>query len=610
MSQARTVVLLGHPNTGKSSLFNHLTGLSAQVVNYPGSTVEGKLGQLKQDASIHILDTPGVVSLVPRTRDESVAIESLYSPDACSDELASSPDLVMVVVDGTQLKRHLVLVRQIQQAGFPVAMVVSMSDVLKRQGDSINCANLSKTLDVPVFILNNREGDGVTCIVDYLQSIPAIAAMSVDQPQGPFEPHESIESSFAWANDIVAACVSQETVQKASFDWDRILLNPLGGPLVFLGVMSVFFWSIFALATPFIDAVDTGFVALIELLKTVLPSGWGARFLTEGVLAGIGAFMVFVPQIALLFLGLTVMESSGYLARGAVLVDRPLSAIGLSGRCFVPLLSGCACSIPAMMAARTIPGYRQRMLTLFVIPLMTCTARLPVYGLLLALLIPGNPVTQGMAMTGVYLLSMVLASLVAAVAGRFFFLEKTPDYFHIELPSWRRPLIGNILKTTQDQTVRFIKNAGPIITLVSIVLWFGSVWPSEEAPLVHLFGQWLTPLLEPMGVDWRVGVALIAAFAAREVFVSALVVIFAVGDESLSSLVTHLSSATFEGSSQLIFTPGSIVGLLLFFMVALQCMSTVAVAKKEMGGWQWPMVMTGGYLILAYSLAVVANTIL
>ena len=316
---------------------------------------------------------------------------------------------------------------------------------------------------------------------------------------------------------------------------------------------------------------------------------------------------VFIPQIVILFFALGLLESSGYLARGAVLVDRPLSMIGLNGKSFVPLLSGFACAIPAMMAARTIPNRKERLLTILVIPLMSCSARLPVFGLLLSLLFVSHPLWAGIGLTVIYVGSIVIGSVVAAIAGRFFKAETVYSGFQIELPQWRWPILKNVILQTYDQSLSFVRRAGPTIVVVGICLWALTYFPTPEASFAGDIGKWLTPSLEPMGVDWRVGVALLLAFAAREVFVSALAVIFAVQNpDSTASMLSVLKHATFEQSSQLIFTPATIVGLVLFFMVSMQCLSTLVVAKKETGNWVMPGIMLGVYMTLAYALAVIA----
>ena len=293
------------------------------------------------------------------------------------------------------------------------------------------------------------------------------------------------------------------------------------------------------------------------------------------------------------------------MARAAILVDKPLSKIGLSGRAFVPLLSGFACAIPAMMAVRNIPGHRQRLLCLFIIPLMQCSARLPVYGLLFAMVFPDSPFKSAMGLLVIYIMSVLIASIVAKLAGKYFKLFKSESLFHLELPTWKWPIAKNTIYSVYSQTKSFVVGAGPIIFIISIVLWFLANFPSVDSSFAMMIGQVIEPLFKPMGLDWRVGVAILLSFAAREVFVSVLAVVFAV-DSQVSGIVETLSQATFQGSELPIFTTSSIVGLILFFMIALQCGATVAIAKKEMRNWKLPMIQLGVYIALAYVLSVVS----
>ncbi len=511
---SKTIALVGHPNSGKTSLFNHLTRSRYQTQNYPGSTVDYAVGKLR-GSEIKIIDTPGIVSLSAKTDDEQVTLNILNE----------KPDLVVAVISATQIERHLRLVKQLQESGLRVLVVATMID------------RVSSTSACPVIAISNKTGSGISKLIEHIETSRSTA---------------NLEALQKWNVDV-----------QSGFDWDSFVLHPIFGPIIFVAIMSAFFWSIFALAAPFTDAINWG----IDSLQGV--------FNNNPLIAGVGAVIVFVPQILLLFIGMGILDSTGYLARGAVLVDKPLSMIGLNGRSFVPLLSGCACAIPAMMAARTIPNKKERLLTLFIIPLMTCSARLPVYGLLLGLLFVGRPMVAGFALTGIYFGSIVLASVTAAIAGRFIGAKQQKSYFHIELPMWHRPIFKNIFVSAFHQTMAFVKKAGPTILILSLALWF-------LTPFLSRFGSILTPIVAPLGVDWRVGVALLMAFAAREVFVSALAV--------------------------MAVTPGTlsvpaIIGLIVFFMIAMQCMSTVAIAKKEMGNWKLPMIMTGTYIVAAYVLA-------
>ncbi len=607
IENSHVVVCIGQPNSGKTTLFNHLTGSRFKVVNYPGATVDYALGKIKINSkTIHIMDTPGIVSIIPRSDDEKVTLSHLTTINDLIEGHSPYPDLLVVVVDSTQPTRHLILVRQLKEAGFKVVVALTMIDIADRCFGIFNIDSLSEKLDCPVIGIDGRTGRGVEELKHTLYQecqknphqnpiqIPTVIAM------------EKLHQYYQWADAMIKeTCdILPKQAQKNGVDWDRIILHPTLGLLIFLGIMFTLFWSIFTFATPFIDTIDNSFAALASTTSALLPKTWWSALLTEGIIKGFGSVLVFVPQISLLFFFLGLLESSGYLARGAVLIDKPLSLIGLNGKSFVPLLSGCACAIPAMMAARTIPTKKERLITLFIIPLMNCSARLPVYGLLLSLLFFSDPVKGGIGMTLIYIGSISIASIVAAILGRVLHLKTVPSSFHIELPRWHRPILKHVLISTYDQTMSFIKKASFTIIIISIILWFVSTYPSQHASYVMKFGELIEPMLRPMGVDWRVGVALLLAFAAREVFVSALALMFAVGEGQDERLLHVLHQATFSGSHQLIFSIPSIVALIVFFMISMQCASTVAVAKKEMGSMTLPAIMTAGYILLAYCAAV------
>lgn len=601
--KTRNVVisLVGLPNAGKTSLYNHLTGSNQKTMNYPGSTVTYTVSNkgLPED-SFQLIDTPGITSLNSRSPDECLTMRLLTQLNEMMGGEATSPDLLLCVVDAIQFPRHMALVRQLQRANFPIAIAISKKDLMEKEGHKINVAQLSDDLSVPVFVFNGQNGEGTEEISHYLDSLEPLS-----EPVRPVMDIsiESIHNDYLWADQYTQFRVEQpESKQR---DWDEWILHPVLGPAIFASIMSAFFFVIFFAATPMMEGVETLFDEAISLIHDTLPAHWVTSWIANGLVAGIGAVLVFVPQILLLFIALGIMEQSGYLARGAVMVDRPLSLLGMNGKSFVPLLSGCACAIPAMMAARSIQCKRERLVTLFVIPLMTCSARLPVYGLLLTLLLGNaNPMTNAIWMTGIYFLSFSMASIVAAVFSRLSFLPKKEiSEFQIELPPWKRPGLKRICRSAFRQTLNFLKGAGPTIVCLSVILWVLGAFPSEENSYASMIGRWIEPVLYPMGVDWRVGVALLLAFAAREVFVSALVVAFAAsGGEG--GLLESLQGAVFAGTNEQIFTFSSILGLIVFFMIAMQCIATIAVAKKELGGWKWPAVMTSTYILLAYVLSV------
>ncbi|MEN9353896.1 MAG: ferrous iron transport protein [Fibrobacterota bacterium] len=601
------LALAGQANGGKTSLFNWLTGSRAKTVNYPGATVDCALGALRGASfQAHVLDTPGILSLVPRSQDEAVAVQALRNPSALIPE-SSVPDLVIAVVDMSQPHRPLVLVHQMARAGFRMVVALTMPDLAERRGCALDPVRLSDALNLPVHVVNGRTGEGVPAL---LESCGRILSNS-SAPQAPVLPEGSsqdeIQSDYLWAEKVVEHALHREQVQrKLSFDPDRILLNPWVGFLTFALVMTGFFWAIFAAAAPLQDGVELLFTALADLAARVAPAGFLADLLKEGIFPGFQAVLVFVPQIAILFFMLGVLEDTGYLARGTVVIDRPLSMLGLNGRSFVPLLSGFACAIPAMMAARTIPGRKERLLTLLVIPLMSCSARLPVYGLLLALLFAGNPAMASLGMTAIYLGSVLIGSLACALLSRSLSLPATDAGFQIELPAWRMPMWRTVVISALERTWGYVQRAGGTIFAISIVFWLLNRYPTPEHSFALQAGRLLEPLVAPLGGDWRIAVALLAAFAAREVFVSALAVVFAVqaSADATAPLLESLRNATHATTGLPLFTTATIAGLVVYFMISMQCLSTFAVFRKEWGSWRIASLQLLGYVVLGWLLAV------
>ena len=606
LTDARAIVLIGPPNAGKTSLYNHLTGSRFKTVNYPGATVEFSVGHLRASASLEaeVVDTPGIVSLVPRSLDEQVAIDTLVHLDRIGQN-RETPDLLLVVVDATQPERHLPLVRQIQRAGFPCIVALTMNDIARKRGRRVDVNRLSELLGIPAVEVDGRSGDGLTELVSALEeSCRSIEAAAPSLPESSSD--ETIWNDFLWADDLVRRCVPPgEPLHAKISTLDRVALHPVFGLVVFAAVMTGLFWSVFSAAAPFMDWTESFFAWIGALVSASLPASWFTSLLVDGVIAGFGAVAVFVPQIAILFLALGLLEDSGYLARGAMLADRVLSLVGLNGKSFVPLLSANACAIPAAMAARTIPGRKERMLTLLVIPLMSCSARLPVWGLLLAFLVPRDkPWLGGFALASIYLLSLVFASVAAFVGGKLLRIPPSYTGFQVELPLWRTPTFRTVVVSAWDRTLGYIQRAGLTILGVSIAFWLFMTFPSQQHSFATMAGRILEPLLAPMGVDWRVGIALIAAFAAREVFVSALAVVYSIqgADQSSAGLIQAMRQATFDGSNQHVFTFASTAGLVVFFLIALQCLSTVAVMRRETSN-RFALGQMAAFIALAWILA-------
>lgn len=629
----KIVVLVGAPNAGKTSLYNHLTGSRFKTVNYPGATVEYSVGRLRagsdahskapdvpdchpreakvalEPGSVQVMDTPGIVSIVARSQDEKVALSALNRLDSVLGVPHGSPHLLVVLLDATQPGRHLPLLRELLGAGFPAVIALTMNDLARKRGRELDPNRLSDLVGAPVVEVDGRSGAGVAELVSCIEAVMPDDAASVEIPVSLSE--QRIQENFRWADDV-AARSRVGGARNALFEenpglrgFDRFALHPVGGLVIFALVMSGLFWLVFSAAAPFMDLVETLFSNLGRWVGAILPDGLLKGLLVDGVIAGVGAVLVFVPQIAILFLALGLLEDSGYLARGAMIVDRFLSLIGLNGKSFVPLLSGNACAIPAAMAARTIPGRRERLLTLLVIPLMSCSARLPVWGLLLGFLIPpGHALLGGFALTAIYLGSLVFASLVAVAGGWILRIEPSHTGFQVELPLWRPPTFRTVVVSAWDRTVSYLRRAGLTILAVSVGFWLLMTFPSPENSAMDFLGKGLAPLLAPMGVDWRVGAALIAAFAAREVFVSALAVVYSVqgGENATGGILQAMREATFDGTQRHVFTTSSAIGLIVFFLIALQCLTTVAVMRREVSN-RFALGQMAGFVVLAWVLA-------
>ncbi len=665
------IALAGAANSGKTTLFNALTGSHYNTVNYPGATVEYAFGNSRRLPGFpcRVLDTPGLTSLIPASPDEKVTVEALFRG-------ATRPAAVLAVADATQLSRHLYLTRQLLDLGFPVVLAVTMEDLLRKQGRRVDAARLSEMLDCPVVVLDPRKPGDLTMLAAELEAAAEAGEARPDRPsqddydmfvanardEGIAETFTALdalvelvvrpvheegasslsnvsgvtgESAVSGSSGAPGTSATPADIAPSRFDRshraDRILLHPVYGLVIFLAIMCGMFTAIFWLAAPLMDAVDGLFGSLMEVVKTMLPAHWSTDLLADGLIGGVGAVLVFMPQIAILFLIMGWLEDSGYLARGAALVDKPLSKIGLNGRSFVPLLSGYACAIPAMMAARTIPNRRERLLTILIIPLMSCSARLPVYALLLAFLIPRDqPWLGGLALTGLYLLGFVAGAIVSTIVGRTLNLRRREGSgFMLELPALRLPVPRVVLVSSWHKTAQYLRKAGPTILAIALGLWVLTHTPVQPAPadgsdreyvaVSHSYaariGHFIEPVTRPMGLDWRGGVALISGFAAREVFVGSLALVYRVQDVDeddagmTGKLLAQLSALRFESGpaeGRRIFTFSTCIGILIFYLIALQCFPTVAVARNESGSWKFALVQLAVFTGGAYVLAVAA----
>lgn len=605
------IAVVGSPNSGKTTLFNWLTGSKFKTVNYAGSTVEVHRGETLSlyGESLQVLDTPGIYSLQPHGRDEEITLEALTSGETVR--------AAILVIDGTQLNRQLYLVRQMQELGMPVVIAVTMNDLVKKSGRHLDLDKLSELTESPVVAVDGRLGGGVQDVVEAARTLTSVAPstgkrLHWDDPRIERE----IAVAEGWTKQVVSAAPDRRAVDQLRA-WDRWLLHPFWGIVTFTMIMGALFSSIFWLAAPMMDLVDTVFGVSAEFLFSSLGEGPLADFLANGVVSGVGAVMVFVPQIFILFLGFTLLEDSGYLARAATIVDRPLHKLGLSGRAFVPILSGFACAVPAVMASRNIRSARERWITVFIIPFMTCSARLPVYALLLTFLFHGKQAWQaGIALTGLYIGGLAIGGIAAGALNRI--LKRTEEsHFLMELPVYRWPKAGFTLHIAIRRTLNYVKKAGPTIFVFVLLLWIGTHFPyqSGASPDVQLresvvgtVGRAIEPVFEPMGLDWRAGLGMISAFVAREVFVSSMAVIFNIadGDDSSlqQSLLEKMRNASFMDGTP-VFTLASVIGLILYFMIALQCLSTTGVTWREMGSWKYALGQLVAMNVAAYVVAVV-----
>ena len=612
------IALIGPPNSGKTTLFNRLTGLRQKVANYPGVTVEKYVGQVQCDSerNVELVDLPGVHGFSARTLDERVTRDVLEG----QVEDLPAPDAVVLIVDCTRLESQLMLVEPVLKLEIPTLLVLNMWDELEERGGSLNELELADLLGVEVVKSNARVGLGVERVKEFLSQVevresglPLPEQVLSNVPRGvPLPMIDAFTARRRHLDKVVdrASFVSPGPAQSTNA-LDSVFLHRIWGPLVFLAVVVIVFQSIFTWAVPLMDGVDLLITASGEWLASRLSDGWFRSLVIDGVWAGVGSVVIFLPQILILFLFLGILEDSGYMARAAVIADRVMYKVGLQGRAFLPLLSGYACAIPAILAARTVEDERDRLATIFITPFMTCSARLPVYALLIAAFIPeGRLLGPFLGYRAAVLLGLYGLGIAAAVVTAFLLkrtlLRAQPGSFVMDLPSYRLPSARSIGLRLLDRSKIFLRRAGSIIFAVAIVLWVLTQFPRTDAgpPLIEdsalgRIGQTIEPAIEPLGFDWRIGVGLVTSLAAREVIVGTLGTIYGVEDATDDSI-------TLQETLRRDLTLPAAIGLLVFFAFALQCMSTVAVMRRETGGWKWPILQFSYMLFLAYSGAFVA----
>ena len=602
----RTVALVGPPNSGKSTLFNRLTGLRQKVANYPGVTVEHHVGRmsLSPSVSVDIIDLPGIYSLDPRSEDERVTRDVLFGQAPG----IAKPEAIILVLDSTNLSRHLVVAAPILSLGIPTFVVLNMGDDLRSRGGTLDTAALSQKLGAPVALISAAKNQGLEPVFEFLDGTFAIPA-PVELPV-----LNNVPQCREWAVKMSRDTWKSPRPSVWSRRLDGIFLHPVWGPLIFVAVVIGVFQTIFSGAVPLMDAVQAAVNASGQWMETHLPDSLIRSLLVEGVWDGVGSVVVFLPQILLLFLFIGVLEDSGYLARAAVIADRTMARIGLQGKAFIPLLSAYACAVPAIMATRTIENKRDRMATILIAPFMTCSARLPVYTLVIAAFIPQRALlgpllgSRAAAMIGLYVLGFVAALATARVL-KSSVLKSERSPFILEMPPYRWPTFRSIGLRLLDRAMAFLKRAGTVILGVAIVLWVlahvpstnGHAPPIQES-LAGAIGRTVEPVIRPLGFDWRIGIGLVTSLAAREVIVGTLGTIY--GIENADQNTAGLGAAL-----QANLKPGGAVALLVFFAFAMQCMSTMAVVRRETGGWKFPILQFTYMLVLAYFCAFLANRI-
>ena len=600
------IVLVGNPNCGKSSLFNNLTKLKQKITNVPGTTIENKVGTVTQGKrKIELIDTPGTYSFNPKSLDEKEAIRVFFEDPP--------PDTILYIADASNLKRNLFYFSQLAQHRTPMILALNMIDIADFKGFEIDVERLEKELGIRVFKINARTGEGVNSLKK---------ALFQDQ----FVPHYTFGSENDHTHeshyDSIAKLLNKTTKIKTKRELitgkiDAFATHPVLGYLIFLLVLLFIFQSVFTLASYPMDWIENGFGMLGEYLTEILPDGWLKKLIIHGLVAGIAGVVVFVPQIAILFFFMSLLEDTGYMARVSFIMDKMLRGLGLSGKSVVPLLSGAACAIPAIMSTRNIENWKDRLITIMVTPLISCSARLPVYTLLISMAIPNTPVfglisLQALVMLSMYVLGTV-AALVAAIVFKWFIKYNIPSYFIMELPVYHSPRWGNIWVNCWQKSRSFVTEAGKVILIISVVLWFlASYGPKadqslgiQESPTLEQsyaghFGKAIEPSIAPIGFDWKIGIALITSFAAREVFVGTMSTIYSVGDEDNFDQLREKMNKDRHKNGEPVYSLAVILSLMVFYAFAMQCMSTLAVVYKETRSWKWPMIQFGYMTVLAY----------
>jgi ferrous iron transport protein B len=695
------IALAGKPNSGKSSLFNQLTGLNQKIGNFPGVTVDKRTGicNLDEHTQAEIIDLPGTYSLYPRTLDERVVAEIFA--DKNSD---SYPDRVVLVADATNLKNCLLLLTQLIDLKLPTVLALNMMDLAAQSGQSIDIKALAANLNIPVVMINARTGRGLEELkqalkiavlpsqktifqidneikrivskirnhfhlesdyeaYQYLQQTDNLVFLKSEERNfikseakaNDFFPHKyqgaETVTRYGFIQDLLNKVIlktSDPEWKKYSYRIDKVLTHKVWGYLIFFSVLFLIFQSIFAWAQIPMDFIDQSFARLSYLLDQKLPDGPLFDLISQGLVPGIGGIIIFIPQIAILFACISILEESGYMARVVFLMDKIMRKFGLNGKSVVPLISGLACAIPAIMATRTIDNWKDRLITILVTPFMSCSARLPVFTILVALIIPDVKLFgffnyQGLVLMALYLLGFLVA-ILSALALKFIIKTKERSYLIMELPTYRMPRWANVGYTILEKTKAFVFEAGKVILAISIILWvLASYGPTEkmqqatdkalaegtqlnlteediqdrmaayklENSYAGIVGKSIEPIIRPLGYDWKIGIALITSFAAREVFVGTIATIYSLGSsDDQVTIKSRLKSEINPDTGGPRYTPAVGLSLLVFYTLAMQCMSTLAIVKRETKGWKWPAIQLAYMTIIAYLAAFIIYQIL
>jgi len=617
-----TIAIAGNPNAGKTSLFNALTGLRQKVANYPGVTVESKVGQwtlAPELPAAKLIDLPGLYSLDATSLDEEIARDALLGRNVA----IATADVIVIVVDATNLVRNLYLATQLIETGQPIVIALTMFDLAERSHLNINVAKLSEALGVPVVPVVAKQRKGLDDLAKtVLRNARPSVICDVVSPLADAQPatrQSKLIQRYAVIERIVSDAVdtADEGKPNISERIDRFVTHRFLGPIILVVVMLLVFQAIFSWASLPMSLIDTVFTGLGQFAKTHLPAGVFTDLLTDGIIAGVGGVLAFLPQILLLFLFISLLEDSGYMARAAFLVDRLMRAVGLHGKAFVPLLSSFACAVPGIMATRTIENPKDRVATILVAPFMSCSARLPVYTLVIAAFFSGRKFLGIISLGAVLILAMYVMGIIVAIVIAWILkhtLLKAPSPpFVMELPPYRLPDLGNVGHALFTRCSIFLKRAGTVILAISILLWALAAFPrtASKAPdaasvqvqnsFAGRAGRFIEPAIKPLGFDWKIGVGLISSFAARETIISTLSIVYNVGDDSenKTSLVDAMRNAKRPDGSP-VWTPLVGLSLMIFFLLACQCMSTVAIVRRETNSWRWPIFMVSYMLVLAY----------